>query len=71
MVCLDELVNLYKLSNTQARNANYEQILRILNDSLQGTAEGLGFVLGDTRVPDGYSPWPLQLSGPAVASSGK
>jgi hypothetical protein len=48
VVCLDELVNLYKLSNTQARNANYEQILRILNDSLQGTAEGLGFILGGT-----------------------
>jgi hypothetical protein len=48
MVCLDELVNLYKLSNTQARNANYEQILRILNDSLQGTAVGLGFILGGT-----------------------
>ena len=48
MVCLDELVNLYKLSNVQARNANYEQLLRILNDSLQGSAEGLGFVLGGT-----------------------
>jgi hypothetical protein len=48
LVCLDELVNLYKMANTQARNANYEQILRILNDSLQGTAEGLGFVLGGT-----------------------
>jgi hypothetical protein len=48
VVCLDELVNLYKLSNTQARNANYEQILRILNDSLQGSAEGLGFILGGT-----------------------
>jgi len=48
MVALDELVNLYKLANTQARNANYEQILRILNDSLQGTSEGLGFVLGGT-----------------------
>ena len=48
MICLDELVNLYKLSNTQARNSNYEQILRILNDSLQGSAEGLGFVLGGT-----------------------
>ena len=45
---LDELVNLYKLANTQARNSNYEQILRILNDCLQGTAEGLGFVLGAT-----------------------
>jgi hypothetical protein len=48
MVCLDELVNLYKLANTQARNSNYEQILRILNDSLQGSADGLGFVLGGT-----------------------
>jgi P-loop Domain of unknown function (DUF2791) len=48
LVSLDELVNLYKLANTQARNANYEQILRILNDSLQGTAVGLGFVFGGT-----------------------
>lgn len=48
LVGLDELVNLYKLANTQARNANYEQILRIINDSLQGTAVGLGFVLGGT-----------------------
>ncbi len=48
LICLDELVNLYKLSNVQARNSNYEQILRILNDSLQGTAVGLGFVMGGT-----------------------
>jgi hypothetical protein len=48
LVCLDELVNLYKLANTQARQSNYEQILRILNDSLQGSAEGVGFVLGGT-----------------------
>ena len=48
LVCLDELVNLYKLANTQARNGNYEQILRILNDLEQGTAEGLGVVLGGT-----------------------
>lgn len=48
LVSLDELVNLYKLANSQARNSNYEQILRILNDSLQGTAVGLGFVLGGT-----------------------
>lgn len=48
VVCLDELVNLYKLANTPARNANYEQILRILNDTLQGTAVGLGFILGGT-----------------------
>ena len=42
LVNLDELVNLYKLANSQARNSNYEQILRILNDSLQGNAVGLG-----------------------------
>lgn len=48
LVNLDELVNLYKLANTHARNSNYEQILRILNDSLQGTAVGLGFILGGT-----------------------
>ena len=48
LICLDEMVNLYKLSNTQARNSNYEQVLRILNDCLQGTAAGLGFVFGGT-----------------------
>lgn len=48
LVCLDEMVNLYKMANRQSRDSNYEQILRILNDSLQGTAEGLGFLLGGT-----------------------
>lgn len=48
LVCLDELVNLYKLANTQARNANYEQILRILNDVLQSPPEGLGVLMGGT-----------------------
>ena len=48
LVVMDELVNLYKLANTQARNGNYEQILRILNDTLQGNSMGLGFLLGGT-----------------------
>lgn len=48
LVALDELVNLYKLANTQARNANFEQILRILNDCLQGGASGLGFIMCGT-----------------------
>ncbi len=48
LICLDELVNLYKLPNPISRNNNYEQILRILNDLEQGSAEGLGFVLGGT-----------------------
>lgn len=47
-VCLDELVNLYKLPSGRARSANYEQLLRILNDTLQGSAVGLGLVLGGT-----------------------
>ncbi len=48
LICWDELVNLFKLSNVQARKSNYEQILRILNDVLQGTAAGLGVMLGGT-----------------------
>lgn len=48
LICLDELVNLYKLPNPLSRNNNYEQILRILNDLEQGSAEGLGFILGGT-----------------------
>ena len=48
LICLDELVNLYKLPHATARNTNYEQILRILNDTLQGQAEGTGFVFGGT-----------------------
>ena len=48
LVCLDEMVNLYKLPSGRARGANYEQILRILNDCMQGVSVGLGFVLGGT-----------------------
>lgn len=48
MICLDELVNLYKLPQAQARANNYEQLLRILNDTLQGSSEGLGWIFGGT-----------------------
>ena len=48
VVSLDELVSLYKLASSQARKSNYEQILRILNDVLQGSASHLGFMLGGT-----------------------
>jgi hypothetical protein len=48
LVCLDELVNLYKLASSRARNTNYEQILHILNDSLQGVSVGLGFLMCGT-----------------------
>jgi len=48
LVCLDETVSIYMLQNAQARNGSYEQILRILNDCIQGTAVGLGFLLAGT-----------------------
>jgi hypothetical protein len=48
IVALDEMVNLYKLANTTARRSNYEQILRIVNDCLQGGVEHLGFLMGGT-----------------------
>ncbi|MEI6091065.1 MAG: ATP-binding protein [bacterium] len=48
IICLDEMVNLFKISNTQSRNSNYEHILTILNDSLQGNSSGLGFIMGGT-----------------------
>lgn len=48
LVVLDELVNLYKLQSKQARDQNYEQLLAMLNDTLQGNTSGIGFVLGGT-----------------------
>ena len=48
LVVLDEMVNLYKLQNTLSRNQNFEQILRIINDTLQGNVRSLGFVFGGT-----------------------
>lgn len=48
VVCFDEMVNLYKLANTTARNGNYEQVLRIVNDCLQGRVAGLGVVFSGT-----------------------
>lgn len=48
LVVFDEMVNIYKLQSSQARNQNFEQLLRILNDVLQGHVTGLGFVFGGT-----------------------
>jgi hypothetical protein len=78
LICLDELVNLYKLHSRQARDSNYEQILRILNDSLQGSCEGLGILLGGTpefltdtrRGLYGYSALQSRLSENTFAKDG-
>ncbi|WP_295365901.1 ATP-binding protein [uncultured Succinivibrio sp.] len=48
LVNLDEVVNLYKLPSQRARNSNYEQVLRILNDCFQGSAQSIGFLFGGT-----------------------
>lgn len=49
LVCLDELVVLsHRLNNRQARDRNYESILRILNDCLQGGVEGLAVIFAAT-----------------------
>lgn len=49
LVCLDELVVLsHRLNNRQARDRNYEAILRILNDCLQGGVEGLAVIFAAT-----------------------
>lgn len=48
VVMFDEMVNIYKLQNSESRSKNYEQLLRITNDLLQGGVEGLGFLFGGT-----------------------
>ena len=49
LVNIDELVVLsHRLSNTIARNKNYEALLRIINDCLQGRAQGLAFIFAGT-----------------------
>jgi len=45
---IDEAVNLYKISNTVARNNNYERLLTIFNDTMQGKAQYLGVIVGAT-----------------------
>lgn len=49
LVCFDEMVVLsHRLASTRARASNYEAILRIFNDCLQGTVEGLHVIFGGT-----------------------
>ena len=45
---IDECVNLYKISNRISREANYEKLLAIFNDTLQGKAKSLGVIFGGT-----------------------
>ncbi len=48
VVFIDECVNLYKISHRVSRENNYEKILSMFNDTLQGRAPGLALILGGT-----------------------
>ena len=48
LINLDEMVNLYKIPTSVSRKSNYEVILNMLNDTLQGNLSGIGFVMGGT-----------------------
>jgi hypothetical protein len=50
LVCFDELIVLsHRLNNRTSRNHNYEAVLRMLNDCLQGSVEGMGLVFAATN----------------------
>ncbi len=48
IVFIDECVNLYKITHRVSRENNYEKILSMFNDTLQGRAPGLGLIFGGT-----------------------
>lgn len=48
MIMIDELVNIFKIPNSITRQYNYEKILTMYNDTLQGKARYLGIIMGST-----------------------
>ena len=48
LILIDELVNIYKIPNAITRQYNYEKILTMYNDAMQGKAQHLGFILCGT-----------------------
>ncbi len=48
LVMIDELVNIFKIPNSITRANNYEKILTMYNDVLQGKAKHIGFLMGGT-----------------------
>ena len=48
IVFIDECVNLFKISNRISREANYEKLLAIFNDTMQGRATNLGVIFSGT-----------------------
>lgn len=48
MIMIDELVNISKIPNSISRQYNYEKILTMYNDTLQGKAKYLGIIMCGT-----------------------
>ncbi|WP_295075459.1 ATP-binding protein [Ruminococcus sp.] len=48
LVLVDELVNIYKIPNSITRQYNYEKVLTMYNDTLQGKAKYIGIIMGGT-----------------------
>ena len=48
VILIDELVNIYKIPNSITRQYNYEKILTMYNDTLQGKASYLGIIMSGT-----------------------
>ncbi|MDD6458713.1 MAG: ATP-binding protein [Lactimicrobium massiliense] len=48
MIMIDELVNIAKIPNAITRQYNYEKMLMMYNDALQGKAKYLGILMGAT-----------------------
>ncbi|MCR4795382.1 MAG: ATP-binding protein [Ruminococcus sp.] len=48
LILVDELVNIYKIPNSITRQYNYEKILTMYNDTLQGKAKYMGIIMGGT-----------------------
>ena len=48
LILIDELVNIYKIPNAITRQYNYEKILTMYNDTMQGKAQHLGVILCGT-----------------------
>lgn len=48
LILIDELVNIYKIPQSITRQYNYEKILTMYNDTLQGKAQHLGIIMSGT-----------------------
>lgn len=48
LIIIDELINIYKIPHSITRQYNYEKILTMYNDTLQGKAKHLGIIMCGT-----------------------